>query len=73
MGGGYNMSGMVPNGKVKLQKQWHDTYHHAPVEFAGVYLAGKIAGNWKEGRPPALKIAWVEPSTHRRQPPTTLV
>jgi len=37
----------MPNGKVRLEKEWRETGH--TVTFEGASFSGKIAGHWKEG------------------------
>jgi hypothetical protein len=50
--GAFDVRGItLPNGKVRLEKEWRETSEAAGyvVSFEGASFSGKIAGQWKEG------------------------
>ena len=71
--GGFDVRGAtLPNGRIRMQKQWRDTPHQ--VEFTGAFFGGKIAGNWKEGEHSgAFVLAWKQEAGSSISPKKTFV
>ena len=71
--GGFDVRGAtLPNGRIRMHKQWRDTPHQ--VEFTGAFFGGKIAGNWKEGEHSgAFMLAWKQEAGSSISPKKTYV